>query len=209
MQTDCLLTSATGGRIPRRNGLPFAAAGFPHQSRRRGGWSLLARFGALLLVVAVADGVFAAPAGAAPSHQNSGPISFYSDLGTMANKKSLVVRPAMLMLVEDGSVALIDLKWSGWGTSIASATGVWSASNGIPDQATGKPTTSPARLTVSSPGLVLGHRVYRCFQIYPPHPHRDILDHGCMQRQGTSYEYAPVTTKTLSRGAAWVEAGRQ
>lgn len=157
-----------------------------------GGFQMIGRTWTLGVMAAVL--MLVAPAGAAPSHPNSGPISFYSDFGNMANKDSLAVLPTILLLTEDGSVALINLKWSGWGTSIAHATGTWSASNGIPDQATGKRTTSPARLTLSSPGLVLGHRVYRCFQIYPPHPHRDIEDHGCMQWQGRFYEYAPVTT---------------
>jgi len=187
MHMECLLTNAAGDRIPRRKGLPFMEAG---QSRHRGTWPLLARFGALLLVVAFPGGALVVPAGAAVQHPSSGQISFYSDLGNMANKSSLVVRPSTLMLVEDGSVALIHLKWSGWGTSVAHATAVWSASNGISSQAAGKRTTSPARLTLSSPGLVLGHTVYRCYQIYPPHPHRDIADHACMQRQGA---YAPVT----------------
>ena len=184
---ECLLTNATGDRSPRRRRLPFMEAG---QSRHRGTWSLLARFRALLLMVAFAGGVLVVPAGAAVQLSSSGQISFYSDLGNMANKSSLAVRPSTLILVEDGSVALIHLQWSGWGTSVAHATGIWSASNGIPSQATGKRMTSPARLTLSSPGLVLGHRVYRCYQIDPPHPHRDIADHACMQRQGA---YAPVS----------------
>ena len=150
---------------------------------------------ALLLVVAASlGGLVAEPAMASGAGVGAGPISFYSDLGNMANKSSLAVRPSTLMLVEDGSVALIHLKWSGWGTSVAHATGIWSASNGIPSQATGKRTTAPARLTLSSPGLVLGHRVYRCYQIDPPHPRRDIADQACMQQQGTFYMYAPATT---------------
>lgn len=150
---------------------------------------LLARVGALLLMAAVAGGVLVMPVGAAPSHPSSGPISFYSDFGNFANKDSLVVRPAMLLLAEDGSVALINLKWSGWGTSVAHATGIWNASDCTPDCADGKVTKIPARMTLSSPGLVLGHRVYRCFQIYRPNPQRDILDHGCMHRQGKFYGY--------------------
>ena len=188
---ECLLMNATGGRSPRRTGLPFMGA---DQSRHRGTRSLLARLKVLLLALAFAGGVLVVPVGAAVQHASSGQISFYSDLGNMANTSSLVVHPATLMLVEDGSVALVNLKWSGWGTSVAHAAGVWSASNGIPSQATGKRTTSPARLTLSSPGLVLGHSVYRCYQIDPPHPRRDIADHACMQQQGTLYMYEPVTT---------------
>lgn len=154
------------------------------------------RRAALLLVLAASFGGMVArpavPVGAAVQHPSSGQISFYSDLGNMANKSSLVVRPSTLMLTEDGSVALTHLDWSGWGTSVAHATGVWSASNGIPSQATGKRTTSPARLMLWSPGLVLGQRVYRCYQISPTHPRRDITDHACMQQQGAFYLYVPV-----------------
>jgi hypothetical protein len=140
----------------------------------------------------IAGGAFAAAAGAFASPPNAGPISFYSDFGNMANKSSLVVRPATLYLTEDGSVALIHLKWRGWGSNVAHATGTWSASNGMPSQATGKRITSPAQLTLSSPGLVLGYKVYRCFQISPPHPRRDIYDHACMQRDGAFYDYVPI-----------------
>ena len=158
--------------------------------------ALSGRRAALLFVLAASLAGMVArpelPAVAAAQDQPSGQISFYSDLGNMANKSSLVVRPSTLMLVEDGSVALIHLQWSGWGTSVAHSTGIWSASNGFPSQATGKRTTSPARLKLSSPGLVLGHRVYRCYQIYPPHPRRDIADHACMQQQGAFYFYVSV-----------------
>lgn len=160
--------------------------------------ALSGRRAALLFVLVAFLGEMVArpevPVGAAGQHPLSGQISFYSDLGNMASQSSLVVRPSTLMLVEDGSVALIHLKWSDWGTSVAHATGIWSASNGTPSQATGKRTTSPARLTLSNPGLVLGHTVYRCYQIDPPHPRRDIADHACLQGQGTFYMYAPVTT---------------
>ena len=38
-------------------------------------------------------------------------------------------------LFADGSWDLESLSWTGWGTSVARATGISSASNGIPDQA--------------------------------------------------------------------------
>lgn len=186
------LAKATGNRILRGRGSPFGGTGLPRHAGHRRAWATLARFGALLFVVAVVAGTLTAAAGAISAPQNASPISFYSDFGNMANKGSLVVRPATLYLTEDGSVALIHLKWSGWGTNLAKATGIWSASDGMPSQATGKRITSPARITLSSPGLILGHRVYRCFQIDPPHPTRDIYDHACMQRDGAFYDYVPI-----------------
>lgn len=128
--------------------------------------------------------VMAAPA--------TGQITFYSDIGnTINNHSALVIRPSTFLLTEDGSVALVHLRWIGWGSSVARATGVWSASNCTPSCATGKLTKRPAKLTLSRPGFVAGHRVYRCFQISPPHPSRDIADRGCIRRDGTSYIYAP------------------
>ena len=85
------------------------------QSRHRGKWSLLARFGALLLVVAFAGGALVVPAGAAVQHPSSGQISFYSDLGNMANKSSLVVRPATLYAGRGrlGGVDTSEVEWLG------------------------------------------------------------------------------------------------
>jgi len=68
-------------------------------------------------------------------------------------------------------------------------------SNCTPSCATGKLTQRPARLTLSSPGLVGGHRVYRCFQIFPPHPRRDIADRACIRRRGTLYVYTAVPAR--------------
>lgn len=169
----------------------------PSHSRRAKAWAPFGRWGALLLVAAAAAGILAPPADAGVRHSSADQIAFYGDIGNVINspyrKNPLLIRPSTLLLTEDGSVALVDLRWSGWGTSIARATGVWSASNCTPNCATGKRTTSPARLTLSSPGLVLGHMVYRCFRIDPPHPQRDIEDNACIRRHGSFYGYAPVT----------------
>jgi hypothetical protein len=153
------------------------------------GKSFPARWAARLLVVAASVGMAATPAVAA----GAGPIAFYSDIGNVIGSQNpLVVRPSMLLLAEDGSVVLDHLRWSGWGTSVARATGVWSASSCTPSCATGKRTTSPARLTLWSQGFVGGHLVYRCYQVTPPHKGRDMADRGCIDRQGTSYGDAPV-----------------
>lgn len=176
-------------------------AGFPSQPRRRGARALLGSWGTFLLAVAASGALFAAPAGAR-SYPNSAEIAFYGDIGNAVNspyrKNPLLVRPSTLLLAEDGSVALVDLRWSGWGTSAAHATGIWSASNGIPSQATGKRTTSPARLTLSNPGRVLGHRVYRCIKWTPSHPKRDVwAAHECIRRiRGMLYGYTPVSMST-------------
>lgn len=154
---------------------------------------------AVLLAVIASGGMCAAPAEAGARHSVSHRISFYGDIGNVVNgayrKNPLLVRPSTLLLTEDGSVALIHLRWSGWGTSVARATGVWSSSNCTPSCATGKLTQRPARLTLSRPGLVCGHRVYRCFQISPPHPRRDIADRACIRRRGTLYVYTAAPAR--------------
>ncbi len=139
-------------------------------------WVLLS-----LLLAAVA-----APALAA----GTGPIGFYADVGNpVGNQGAPVVRPPTLLLAEDGSVALVHLQWKGWGTAVAQATGVWSASTCTPSCATGKRVTAKATLTLSSPGMVNGQHVYRCFRVSPPHKARDMADQGCLAGQGAMAMY--------------------
>jgi hypothetical protein len=75
------------------------------------------------------------------------------------------VRPSTWLMFADGSWALERLKWTGWGTKVAHATGISSASNGIPNNEDGKRIKKRATVTLWSPGRVLGHRVYRCFEL--------------------------------------------
>lgn len=154
---------------------------------------------AMLMAVIAAGGMFEARAGAGSQKSVAAQISFYGDIGNVVNsanrKNPLLVRPSTLLLTEDGSVVLIHLKWRGWGTSVARATGTWSSSNCTPSCATGKLTRTPARLILSSPGFVAGHRVYRCFRVFPPHPRRDIADRACIRRRGTHYVYTAVPVR--------------
>lgn len=152
------------------------------------------------LLAAVASGtVFAAHARAACTRPALDPIAFYGDMGNAINspyrKNPLLVRFATLLLSEDGSVALVDLRWSGWGNRTTHATGLWSASSCTPSCATGKLTTRPARVTLSSPGRILGHRVYQCIRWTPSNPGRDAWPaHECIRRiRGMLYGYAPVS----------------
>lgn len=154
------------------------------------GKSFPARWARRLLVVAVSLGMAATPALAG----GGGPVGFYGDIGNaVGSQKPLMSPPSTLLLTEDGSVALVHLRWHGWGTGVAQASGVWSASNCTPSCATGKLTKSPARLTLSSPGMVNGHHVYRCFQVEPPHKARDIADHACLRGHGAFAAYTSVS----------------
>jgi hypothetical protein len=76
-----------------------------------------------------------------------------------------VARPHVIIMFADGSWGIERLHWSGWGTSVAHATGISSASNGIPNMAEGRRIKKPAEITLSSPGRFYGHEVYRCFKL--------------------------------------------
>jgi hypothetical protein len=78
------------------------------------------------------------------------------------------IRPSMIALAEDGSTVIEHLRWTGWGSSVAHATGISSASNGIPNMAQGKRILKPAQVTLSDPGRFQGHEVYRCFTLTVP-----------------------------------------
>ena len=149
------------------------------------------------LLAALAAGAIVAPlALAGTTGVGAGRIAFYGGILDIINSRNpLLVRPSSLLLTEDGSVALVHLRWRGWGTSVARASGVWSASSCTPSCATGKLTNRPTRLTLSSPGLVGAHLVYRCFQISPPHPKRDVEDHACIDQKGRFYSEVSVPTR--------------
>lgn len=68
---------------------------------------------------------------------------------------------------------------------------VYSASNCNPSCTTGQRTNNPARVTLSSPGRVLGHEVYRCYQLTVPAQGKDQL--SCLKLHGTTYIYELVS----------------
>ncbi len=146
---------------------------------------------ALLLVMAASDGVFAMPAPAGRASPVALRIAFYGDIGNIINSRNpLLVRPATLLLAEDGCLALVQLHWIGWGKRIVRASGILMASDCTPSCATGK-LTGPARLTLSSPGGVAGHRVYRCFRVTAAY-RRFNENAECLQRQRNFYLYTAV-----------------
>lgn len=89
-----------------------------------------------------------------------------------------VIRPSRIYLFADGSWALVKLRWTGWGSNVAHAKGISSASNGNPSQAQGKRILTPAQITLSSPGTFFGREVYRCFRLTVQPPATDL--HGCL-----------------------------
>lgn len=115
-------------------------------------------------------------------------------VGDPSTPNTPVVRPPVLYLTFDGAIVAGSLRWSSWGGTVAHATGVYSASNCNPRCATGQRTNNPARVTLSSPGSILGHEVYRCFQLTVPAQNTNQL--SCLKRQGSTYIYERVSTPT-------------
>jgi hypothetical protein len=98
------------------------------------------------------------------------------------------VEPPVLALFADGSWVLEGLKWTGWGTPVAHATGISSASNGIPNQAEGTRIKTPAEAMLSNPGPFFGHRIYRCIQVFVQPP-ANFGGKKCLKRTGSLYFY--------------------
>ena len=104
-------------------------------------------------------------------------ISVPRGAGPQTNTR--VIRPSLIYLFADGSWDIDHLHWTGWGSRVAHAKGISSASNGIPNQAQGKRIKRPARVTLSKPGRFQGHEVYRCFRLtVPSFPASD--EHLCL-----------------------------
>ncbi len=120
-------------------------------------------------------------------------IAFYTNLAASVGTGNPVgARPKELFMFEDGSWVLEDLHWSTWGSKTARGSGISSASDCEPNCAAGKRTKLRATLTLSSPGTVLGHRVYRCMQLMVPASGSD--ERWCIKRTGSLYAYLAVTT---------------
>lgn len=120
-----------------------------------------------------------------------------------------VIRPAAIGLFADGSWDVDHLHWTGWGSSVAHATGISSASNGIPNMAQGKRIKKPAQVTLSNPGRFQGREVYRCFTLTVAAPATS--EHLCLTGPHGGYWYlgtpakgstAPTTTTTTTNAKA-------
>jgi hypothetical protein len=128
-------------------------------------------------------------------------VVFYANLadsvpGMAYNPNTPRVRPTLLLMFEDGSWVIKNLRWSSWGGAVARATGISSASTGVPDQATAPRIDKPAQVVVSHPERLFGREVYGCFQLtVPSSPASD--QHECLKRShGNQYDYTPVSKPT-------------
>ena len=107
------------------------------------------------------------------------PVYFFSDNSQpISSHNRLVTRPAGFVLFLDGQWVLQNLHWTGWGSTVARATGVSNSSTGIPDAAHGRRIKTWADMTLSDPVRWHGHEVYSCFTILVPPPASD--SSGCV-----------------------------
>lgn len=132
--------------------------------------------------------IAATPAAAATARAQ--PIYFWGSVANTIRAPGMpplpeVIRPSEIFLFADGSWDIDHLHWKGWGSSEAHASGISSASNGIPNQAQGKRINTPAQITLSHPGQFFGREVYRCFALAVRPPATDL--HGCLEGHGGYY----------------------
>lgn len=135
----------------------------------------------------------AAPTGAQARVKLPEPIYFWASVANTIRAPGQpplpeVIHPSGILLFADGSWVIEHLHWKGWGSSTAHASGVSSASNGIPNQAQGKRTNTPGQITLSHPGRFYGREVYRCFALTVPTPATDL--HGCLEGHGGYYYFS-------------------
>jgi hypothetical protein len=142
------------------------------------------RAGLIALLAAVALGGAHRPdlAGAAK------PIYFWANLGNPV-KSSVhgipnppVIRPSSFVIFEDGQWVIEKLHWTGWGSSVAKATGKSSSSDDKPNAVEGKRIITWAKVTLYDPGVFDGRRVYRCIRIEVPPPAE--FGTRCLERTG-------------------------
>lgn len=143
------------------------------------------------LAVVTAGGLLGTAAAAAPA-QASAQIAFYPDLADFVSPSSqAAVRPRLVLLTEDGSVVVRRVRWRSWGGKAARGKGTLTASDCNPNCAGGHLTNRAAKVVLAKPGVVLGHRVYRCIQLTVP-SRRSSDVHECLSRTGTLIAYRPV-----------------
>ena len=160
-------------------------------------------------VVAGRNGGGRYTAGAAAAHQISAYPEIPFPLSGVGNvwHGNPQVKPSTWLMFADGSWVLEKLKWTGWGTKVAHAAGISSASNGIPSQAQGKRIKKKAKVTLWNPGKVLGTRIYRCFALTLPKQAYSMTD--CLENSH-GWNYLPTkatppgtSTTTASPASRW------
>ena len=136
-------------------------------------------------------------------------IYFYTNIpGFISSQTPPAASPSFIPLTEDGASILEDLRWTGWGSSVARASGVGDASTCNPSCGTGRRIKTPVRITLSDPGRFQGYEVYRCFQLTFL-TSRPSGEFACLGRLdgGYGYVYAKKAPTSTSRTATAEAAG--
>jgi hypothetical protein len=170
-------------------------SGFVSRRSREAKFALLGPLviSAALMTTAAGPAASSASVGGARASRQ---VVFYADVantvpGTAFSKNVPRVRPAIVLLTEDGSAVLEKLHWSSWGGSVARATGNTSTSNCVPDCAEGKRTIHSVRFVLSQRRHMFGHTVYACYQLIDPKASQTV--HDCLKHSyANQYYYAPV-----------------
>jgi hypothetical protein len=114
------------------------------------------------------------------------PIYFWGNIAAAIRGPGQVplpeaIRPSLILLYADGGWDIEHLHWTGWGSSVAHANGISSASNGNPSIAQGKRIKKPGYIILARPERFYGHEVYRCFTLFV---HRHFSMHRCLSGRG-------------------------
>jgi len=111
------------------------------------------------VLAAVAATLFSASAAVA-----SVPIRAFANPAVI---QGLKIRPRTLTMAADGNDTITGLRWTGWGTSTAHATGVNHVNDCTPNCASGHITKVHVSVRLFSRGYYQGNYVYRCYAIKP------------------------------------------
>jgi hypothetical protein len=113
------------------------------------------------------------------SARTSAPVYFFGDNSKpIGPHNRLVMRPSRFVLFLDGQWVLQHLRWRGWGSTVARATGISNSATGSPNAAQSPRKKTWADMTLSNPVRWRGHMVYSCFRILVPPPASDLS--GCV-----------------------------
>jgi hypothetical protein len=100
--------------------------------------------------------------GAGVASASSAPQKVYFDLGLLGGLGGFAIEPKVVLYSADGSHALENRRWSGWGSASAHGSGLDSVNNCTPQCADGHWQSRPVMITLSGFGKVDGHLVYWC-----------------------------------------------
>jgi hypothetical protein len=127
-------------------------------------------------------GLLTFAASAVVSARTSAHVYFFSDNSKpIGAHNPLVMRPSGFLLFLDGQWLLQHLRWTGWGSTVARATGISNSATGSPSAAQSPRIKTWADMTLSDPVRWRGHMVYSCFKILVPPPASDLS--GCVLPQ--------------------------